>query len=125
MTREEVINKLNSIKQYYNDDYDEAYVGFDAEDNEAIDMAIKALKQTRWIPVSEKLPEDGTWNLFTDGNKISIERYKADAIDHFYPNGRWFSLDEAIAWMPLPEPYRESEEDKGGDENGTNNHSTK
>lgn len=58
--------------------------------------------KTRWIPVTERLPEDGTWNLFTDGNMVSVERYKADAMDHFYPNGRWFSLDEAIAWMPLP-----------------------
>ena len=68
---------------------------------------------TEWIPVSERLPEDGTWNLFTDGNMVSVERYKADAIDHFYPIGRWFSLDEAIAWMPLPEPYQtESEEEE-------------
>ena len=64
-----------------------------------------------WIPVSEKLPKNGTWNLFTDGKNVSVERYKSDAIDHFYPNGRWFSLDEAIAWMPLPQPYKaESEE---------------
>ncbi len=71
-------------------------------------------QELKWIPVSERMPEDGTWNLFTDGKNVSVERYKADALDHFYPNGRWFSLDEAIAWMPLPTPYKpkpqESEE---------------
>ena len=73
-------------------------------------MAEITSEQTRWIPVSERLPEDGTWNLFTDGKTISVERYKFDAIDHFFPNGRWFSLEEAVAWMPLPERYKEEEE---------------
>jgi len=62
--------------------------------------------EPRWIPVSERMPRDGTWNIFTDGKNISVERYKADAIDHFFPNGRWFQLEDVIAWMPLPEPYR-------------------
>lgn len=66
----------------------------------------------RWISVSERLPEDGTWNIFTDGKKVSIERYKSDALDHFYPNGRWFSLEEVVAWMPLPERYKTEREDK-------------
>lgn len=76
----------------------------------AIHSAIEELEQEpKWIPVSERLPEDGTWNLFTDGKNISVERYKSDAIDHFYPNGRWFSLEEVIAWMPLPKPYEPQE----------------
>lgn len=66
--------------------------------------------QSRWIPVSERLPKDGTWNIFTDGKTISVERYKSDAIDHFFPDGRWFSLEEAVAWMPLPEPMKVGEE---------------
>ena len=62
--------------------------------------------EPQWIPVSERLPRDGTWNIFTDGKNISVERYKADAIDHFFPNGRWFEFEDVIAWMPLPEPYK-------------------
>ncbi len=60
-----------------------------------------------WIPCSERLPKDKTWNLFIDkkGN-VSVERYKEDCIDHFYPIGRWFNLEDAIAWMPLPEPFK-------------------
>lgn len=64
---------------------------------------IRKESSVNWILFSEKMPEDGTWNLFTDGKKVSIERYKADALDHFYPEGRFFSLDDAIAWIPLPE----------------------
>jgi hypothetical protein len=67
-------------------------------------------QEPKWISVSERLPEDGTWNLFTDGKNESVERYKSDAIDHFNPNGRWFSLEEAVAWMPLPEPYKAESE---------------
>lgn len=64
---------------------------------------IRKESSVNWILFSEKMPEDGTWNLFTDGKKVSIERYKADALDHFYPEGRFFPLDDAIAWIPLPE----------------------
>lgn len=64
----------------------------------------------KWIPVSERLPEDGTWNIFTDGKRVSIERYKMDTIDHFFPAGRFFELENAVAWMPLPEPYKEEQE---------------
>jgi hypothetical protein len=45
MTNEEAINVLNSLKQYYNDKNEDSYVGFDNEDNEALDLAIKALEQ--------------------------------------------------------------------------------
>ena len=47
MTNEEAINKLNSLKDYYNDksEYcEDGYVGFDDEDNEALDKAIKLLE---------------------------------------------------------------------------------
>lgn len=46
MTNEEAINTLKNLKSYYNDksEYcEDGYVGFDNEDNEALDMAIKAL----------------------------------------------------------------------------------
>ena len=59
-----------------------------------------------WISLKERVPEDGTWNLFTNGKSMSVERYKYDAIDHFFPPGRWFELEDAVAWMPLPEPYK-------------------
>lgn len=65
-----------------------------------------ARPELQWIPISDRLPRDGSWNIFTDGKNISVERYKEDAIDHFFPNGRWFQLEDVIAWMPLPEAYR-------------------
>lgn len=47
MTNKGAINIINSLKDYYNDksEYcEDGYVGFDNEDNEALDRAIKALE---------------------------------------------------------------------------------
>lgn len=49
MTNEEASNTLKSLKEYYNDKNEDSYVGFDNEDNEALDLAIKALEQTERI----------------------------------------------------------------------------
>ena len=76
-----------------------------------LNVKAEAEQEPKWIPVSERLPEDGTWNLFTDGKNVSVERYKSDAIDHFFPEGRWFSFENVIAWMPLPKPYKAESED--------------
>lgn len=77
---------------------------------EAIDMGIHALKESRWIPCSEKLPEVNIpvlaqWRIYYSGeNRIEIlclndlGRWHGDLGE---PNGK------VIAWMPLPEPYRE------------------
>jgi hypothetical protein len=44
MTNKRAISTLNSLKDYYNDKKEDSYVGFDLEDNEALDLAIKALE---------------------------------------------------------------------------------
>jgi hypothetical protein len=76
---------------------------------EAEEMAIQALEQTQWIPVSERLPEEGVDVLacfYTgEGNyKMMVSRRS----DHNYWNGVGRTSD-MVAWMPLPEPYREVE----------------
>lgn len=84
----------------------------------AIRMAIDALQTDAvqgWIPLSHDddglgtdfpYERDGEWVIVTDGNNISVERIKKDAYDHFFPNGRCFELEDVIAWMPLPKPYK-------------------
>lgn len=77
--------------------------------------AYQADRPTGWIlthmDVEESLISDipweydGKWIIVTDGKSVSVERFKKDAYDHFYPNGRWFELENVIAWMPLPKPY--------------------
>lgn len=44
MTIDESINTIICLKQYYNDKNQDSYVGFHNEDNEALDMATRALE---------------------------------------------------------------------------------
>ena len=97
--------------------------------NEALDMAITALQnQTVWIPVSERLPECcGYPVLLTVENKFNqrfvckaFTNYMKEGNPLFYTNEKEYCKEltssklsnawKPIAWMPLPEPYKESEE---------------
>ena len=83
--------------------------------------------ENKWIPVSERMPkmhkqylDDGKQYymisdtvIITDGNSVCISEYEIDDenrygwIEHDYD-----FLGEVIAWMPLPEPYMESQQIK-------------
>lgn len=54
-----------------------------------------------WIPVGERLPEDGKEVLCTDGKYIYLVEYDADLDVAFG------EADGIIAWQPLPKPYKE------------------
>lgn len=98
--------------------------GKDGEEVEK--MAIKALEQTRWIPVSERLPDDRKKCLVTfRGGYVGImcyasDLYGVDEYDFCDEKGMagWFdydrelghySRDDVIAWMPI-EPYKAESE---------------
>ena len=88
-------------------------------------------KSGKWIPVSERLPEDGTYLVTVErivGNpRIDIKSFAKDLhkVDEFdFPKHKsgWYDYDSeygywedvnVIAWMPLPKPYEPQEsEDK-------------
>ena len=74
-----------------------------------------------WIPVTERLPENGAYVL------MSFEKFPLASTGYYVGNketgGNWNLanwIDEYTclandlfvnAWMPLPEPYREDEEE--------------
>ena len=91
MTREEALHR---VKGYLTDI-------IPVEDYSEVEEIIKALEQ-RWIPVSERLPEDENKDYLVclDDGYIATIMY-----DGF---GKWLIDDaEIIAWIPLPEPYTE------------------
>ena len=70
-------------------------------------------KVSEWIPCSERLPEDTTTKAITLSNGVVDSGY--------FSEGKWWCIGDSIrlevktkgvvAWMPLPEPYKEGETD--------------
>ena len=70
-----------------------------------------SVQPERWIPCSERLPEDGE-NVF-------VYMFGDSPYIAWINDGLWETDDFAcekeenpVAWMPLPEPYREGEQDE-------------
>lgn len=116
MTREEAIQIISTIV-------------YDSDFAEAKRMAIEALRKTKWIPISERLPEEHEWiGTKTFGTTISdkvLVTFDVDGTRFVKPlslqNGKLSRPDtqtmdvfykgwKMLAWMPLPEPYREDSE---------------
>ena len=67
--------------------------------------------EMNWIPVSERLPEHGQEVLGCEKDGF-ITRYRYDAEEPacwIDDHEEFFSLDDVVAWMPLPEPYKQNE----------------
>lgn len=107
MKREEAIKMLKQLVNMLSDDFGDSELCEDA-----LQMAITALQnQPVWIPVSERLPEKSgsylTWVRYDNEEFMSIEDIDCEGILK-----EWNFNGKVIAWMPLPEPYRESEPHK-------------
>ena len=83
------------------------------------------LDYARWIPCTERLPEDGDTYLVTieyNGEVIGVDAASYSPVDgyidkHWETFNDWKEDDDSCyhvtAWMPLPEPYKAESEDKG------------
>lgn len=66
----------------------------------------EALERTRWIPCSERLPEDEEMVLTSKNGRIEVQEY--DKRRNGWNCGGWFwSFCTVSNWMPLPEPPKE------------------
>ncbi len=81
-----------------------------------LDMAIDIIRKHMndgWIPVEDRLPEDGTYLCTLAGELCGIEEPFTGMCG--IENGIWDEPDCVIAWRPLPEPHRpeRSTDEKG------------
>lgn len=89
--------------------------------NDAADTIerLSAQPDQRWIPVTEKLPKIGMEVLLSEPNAIMIAEYHGN----LEPEGLWLvngyhhylATTRHCAWRPLPEPYKEEENDEQTD----------
>lgn len=100
------------------------------KDIEAFNMAIEALSEpkTEWIPFTKRpltdeekeeypdwiyifdcpLPDDEEEILLSNGKHVWTDTFIADG-ECYLDGGD--DIDEGMAWMPLPEPYKEDVND--------------
>ena len=107
--------------------------GWSKKTVDAIEMGIHALKETQWIPCSERLPEFEE----IENERPYLKNYKTKevlvqtkhgemfvawnhkkvyTIGNFKDEYSWYSqgtggrrmrvMSKVVAWMPLPEPYK-------------------
>lgn len=119
----ELVQNEDGTFSAYDDTYD---VVIHCETEEEQKKIIERLKATNWIPVSERLPEERDWFLavfreLDTGfqliprvaefiNRPDDEHATSDGwriIDFFERPKEYIKLLKCVAWMHLPEPYKE------------------
>lgn len=115
MNNKEAIVWLKECKEHYGEYHEMC--------DEALDIAIKALEERpkgEWIPISERLPEGKIDPMTNDFELVLcstvwevVRPYKfgkpiGHSKAHFWSGGGIMD-DYVIAWKPMPEPYKEAE----------------
>ena len=71
---------------------------------------------SKWVPCSEKLPKKPEVDGYFDGYIVQTRRV-SQPFSAYWDGKEWTdddddAVDDVIAWMPLPEPYREGRDDE-------------
>ena len=94
-------NRLISVSE--ND-----WVGFDTIDEVLSGMP----SEQRWIPCSERMPEkSGTYLASTNMGDVGLAECDWDYEDGMYWSAEYLDVDAIVAWMELPEPYKEKNDE--------------
>lgn len=95
--RQDAINTVNMMHDACDteslDDYRDLLV-------ECFEVLPSAQPEQRWIPVTERLPDDGLYLVTTSKGYTQVHVFSHNGNSEEY----WMRCNKA--WMPLPEPYR-------------------
>ena len=114
----EQINRLRKAADFRHiiGDYMTAGLHIEAADTiEQLSAKVRAENGDGWIPVKERLPEEHDYKScyeVADGAVLWTNEDGLVGMGYYYESTkRWSDINDCpisvIAWMPLPEPYRE------------------
>ena len=119
MTREEAIWWVNHLFEIRKEEYFNKGMMKDAKEvEEAQTTVLKALSdEAGWIPVGERLPNTNGIFIVTRRRSDGFECRNITDACYFDGSSTWHDdtrvnherkyLADVLAWMPLPEPYRD------------------
>ena len=93
----------DGIARMYDDEFD---VVIHCESEAEQEQLIRELNRMKWTPTKEGLPEDDSMKLVSCRTKKGANNVNRA----YYMNGAWHgsgSMSGVVAWMELPEPYKE------------------
>ena len=104
------------------DTYDLVFHCESEEEQETVKKIFLNADKMRWIPITERLPEDESYILvsFENTTMPDIARYEEDGEGGtFYPGDDEDPYTRygifVNAWMPLPEPYKKNDDEGQAD----------
>ena len=59
---------------------------------------------TKWIPVTERLPEKTRMVLVADNREYYVDLWRFIGNGWIGEDGHYFAIEEVTHWMPLPKP---------------------
>ena len=69
----------------------------------------RELERFRWIPCSERMPEENESGESDDVFVAMMRKYYTQYGSDFTHDGEWEFFDNVTHWMPIPEPPKEEE----------------
>jgi hypothetical protein len=111
ISRQAVLNALKEHRSLFCDNTPETFSKLSYAEKSRVDELDTAIatiinlpsveNKGEWIPVSERLPEEGTHILVSVSGEPDFV-----ATDDYYSYGFDDWKDDVTAWQPLPEPYK-------------------
>ncbi len=113
---EDLIKKSDAIGAITNHCENECYYRVDnwcpqcqrEEFEKAINAIPSADRPQEWIPCSERLPKKNDYYLIQITNRDGSGLHMMVA---WYQNDHFFTDGIAVAWMPLPKPWKGTDDD--------------